>query len=749
MLEKIPEALPGGEPLGDELRRHLAEKLAGRGSDYVPRTRHRREDGSPIYTNRLFLESSPYLQQHAHNPVNWYPWGDEAFEAARKLDRPVLLSIGYSTCHWCHVMEEESFEDEEIARVLNELYIPIKVDREVRPDVDAVYMQAVQMMHGSGGWPLNTWLTPDRRPFYGGTYFPARDGDRGTRTGFLTLIKRLSDIYHQQPDRVANQAQQVVAAVKQSLEGAVTVSQALPGGEVLHAAASFYASRFDPVNGGLNRSPKFPSSLPIRYLLRYARRTGDARALDMVKLSLEKMAAGGMYDQVGGGFHRYSTDVRWLVPHFEKMLYDNALLAVAYLEAWQATGNERFAAVTRDILRYVGREMTAPGGAFYSATDADSLTPSGHREEGWFFTWTPPEIQAVLGKERAAIVGAWWGVTPQGNFEKRNILSIVGDEADIARRFGKSVEEIRAIIETGRDALYEERLKRPAPLRDDKILVAWNGLMISAFARAGLALDAPDFTRAGATAASFILREMRAEGRLHRVYQEGRAAHPAFLEDYAFLIAGLLDLYEADADPQWIEEAKALQAVLDSQYADPAGGYFTTAKDQELLLAREKPAYDGAEPSGNSVAVLSLLRLAEFTTDDAYRVTADAALTAFGSVLSQSPASMSEILLALDYRLDRALEVVIVTPASGGDAAPLLEPLRRTFLPNRIVAVVADGAERDRNARAVPLLAGKTAMDGKATAYVCEKGVCQLPTSDPEVFIKQIGRVKPLLKAGS
>ncbi|MFQ5719718.1 MAG: thioredoxin domain-containing protein [Acidobacteriota bacterium] len=750
MLEKIPTALPGGEPLSDDLRRRLAARLASLGPDYEPRTRHRRPDGSPLYTNRLFLESSPYLQQHAHNPVNWYPWGDEAFDAARRLGRPVLLSIGYSTCHWCHVMEEESFEDDEIARVINELYVPIKVDREVRPDVDAVYMQAVQAMQGRGGWPLNTWLTPDREPFFGGTYFPARDGDRGARTGFLTILQRLSQIYLEKPDQVAQQARQVAEAVKRGLESGGSVSHPLPGPEVLRQAASFYAGRFDGVHGGVSGAPKFPSSLPVRVLLRHARRTGDAPTLHMAALTLSKMAAGGMYDQIGGGFHRYSTDDHWLVPHFEKMLYDNALLAIAYLEGWQATGDASFAGITRDILRYVGREMTSPEGGFYSATDADSPTPSGKREEGWFFTWTPAEIEAAVGKQRAAIADALWGVTARGNFEGRTILSVVAGTGELAKKFGKTEEEMRAVIADIRAALYESRRKRPAPLRDDKILVAWNGLMISAYARAGLALHSTADTETAARAARFILDRMRTDdGHLHRVFQNGQSAQPAFLEDYAFLIAGLLDLYEADADPRWIEEATRLQALLDTEYADPSGGYFTTAAGQEKLLAREKPAYDGAEPSGNSVAVLSLLRLAEFTTDDAYRASADAALAAFAPNLARAPASLSEMLLALDFRLDRAVEVVIIRPASGDDGAALLDPLRRTFLPNRVVAVVREGDQQERNSRAVPLLAGKVAIDGQTTAYVCEKGVCQLPTRDPQVFIKQIGRVVPLDAEGS
>ena len=404
------EPLPGAVAIEPELAAKLATAAAARPRDEV-RTRHRRDDGSPKYTNRLVLESSPYLRQHAHNPVDWHPWGDEAFEKAAREGKPVLLSVGYSTCHWCHVMEEESFEDEEIARYLNGNYIAIKVDREERPDLDAVYMSAVQALTGGGGWPMTVWLTPDRKPFYGGTYFPARDGDRGARIGFLTLLGRLRQAYAEQPDGIAEQAARLTRAIEQGLAPAPGAGG--PGPGMLIEAARFYRERFDPVNGGLSGTPKFPGSLPVRFLLRHHRRTGDGESLRMAELTLEKMAAGGMYDQVGGGFHRYATDERWLVPHFEKMLYDNALLAIDYLEGFQATGRQEFADVARDILRYVERDMTSPDGAFYSATDADSLNPqTGEREEGWFFTWTPEEIEAVLGRARAAPALAWYAVRP-------------------------------------------------------------------------------------------------------------------------------------------------------------------------------------------------------------------------------------------------------------------------------------------------------------------------------------------------
>ena len=716
-LERIPDALPGAPPLGEEMRRRLAARLVNQGPGYEPRTRHLHEDGSPVYTNRLFLTSSPYLQQHAHNPVNWFPWGDEAFALAAELDRPVLLSIGYSTCHWCHVMEEESFEDPEIAAAINERYIAIKVDREVRPDVDAIYMRAVQMMSGGrGGWPLNVWLTPDRKPYFGGTYFPARDGDRGTSTGFLKIVKELARIYHEEPEKVAQATSRIVDAIRAGLEADMPPGQGLPGTGALDSAAAFYAGQFDPVDGGLNRAPKFPSSLPVRLLLRHHRRTGDSDSLQMAKLTLRKMAEGGMYDQAGGGFHRYSTDARWLVPHFEKMLYDNALLTQAYLEGWQVTGDEQFAEVVREILRYVGRDMTAPGGAFYSATDADSLTPEGHSEEGWFFTWTPAELEEVLGAETARLVSLRFGVTPGGNFEGRNILNVSRPLTDLAAGEGLSVDEVTQRLNAARESLYEARKSRPAPLRDEKILAAWNGLMISAFARAGLFRSARD----------------------------GKAENPAFVEDYAFMIGGLLDLYEADGAARWLRAAVALQDILDEHYGDAErGGYFTTADDHEELLAREKPTYDGAEPSGNSVAALNLLRLAAFTTDDRYRAAADLLLTGFAPLLEGSPGAVSELLLALDWRHDRPREVVVVTAGSAAAAAELLAPVRRTFLPNRILAVVPDTGREAGLEDLIPLIQGKVAAEGRATAYVCEHGVCQLPTSDAQVLAEQLASPAP------
>jgi len=723
--------LPGATPFDDALVRMLQAAWAARPPGERPRTRHLNPDGSPKYTNRLYLETSPYLRQHAHNPVNWYSWGDEAFDTARRLHRPVLLSVGYSTCHWCHVMEEQSFEDEKIARFMNENYVAIKVDREERPDVDAIYMSAVQMLTGGGGWPMTVAATPDRKPFFGGTYFPPAE--------FLDLLGQLRKAYDSEPDRVSQAAEQITRRVQQTMSQ--VAAQGRPDASALTRAADSYRSRFDGEWGGLKGRMKFPSSLPVRYLLRVYRRTRQEDLLRMVTLTLDRMAAGGMHDQVGGGFHRYSTDPHWLVPHFEKMLYDNALLGMAYLEGYQATGQKRYADIVREILLYAERDMTSPEGAFYSATDADSPGPTGRREEGWFFTWTPEEIREVVDPRRARIAEAWFGVTSKGNFEGRNILYTPKPLAEVAEAIGMPQEQVRTAIEESREILYEARRQRPPPLRDEKILTAWNGLMISAHARAALVLGNERYARRAERAAEFLLRKLRKGERLYRSFKDGRAQHDAYLDDYAFLTAGLLDLFEATGDTRWLREAISLDRVIETHYEDRSnGGFFLTADDHERLLARERPGYDGAEPAGSSVEMLNLLRLSELTTNEAYRNRAERALTALGGVLPNAP----EALLALDFYLDSAKEIVIVTHGSRAEAEPLLARLRTAYVPNRVLLVAAEGRSLADLARLVPLVQGKVAGKGQAMAYVCKRGVCDLPTTEPGVFEKQIRQVDPL-----
>jgi len=643
-------ALPGEALFDAGLIQKFEAKRKARGQDYQPRTRHLRDDGWAKYTNRLFLESSPYLLQHAHNPVNWYPWGTEAFETAKNLNRPLLLSIGYSTCHWCHVMEEESFEDEEIARYLNEHYIAIKVDREERPDIDAVYMIAVQALTGGGGWPLNVWLMPDKKPFYGGTYFPARDWERGTLFGFLTILKRLNESFVHEESKVLETSRQLTEAIQQIMSPKAGIQ--ILEKDVLNAAAAYYKQQYDLTFGGLAGAPKFPSSLPIRLLLRYYKRNGDKQVLEMAENTLDKMAQGGIHDQVAGGFHRYSTDERWMTPHFEKMLYDNALLALAYVEAWQATGKNFYKQIAAEILAYIGRDMASPEGAFYAATDADSLTPSGHMEEGYHFTWSPDELKAALGKDRARIIRQYYNVGQTPNFEGRYIFHMAKSHAEMAVDLSMSETDLSKVITESKEILYQTRAKRPAPLRDEKIITAWNALMISAFAKAGLAFENQEFIHGAIKAVRFILDHLYVNNRLMRSYTDNAATNNGFLEDYAFLIAALMDLYESSHDIHWLEKAVELDKILEAEFEDKEnGGFFMTDADAEELITRTKPYYDNAIPSGNSVQVLNLLRLYAFKGDEKYKIRAEKALSAFSSALASHPAAMSEMMIAVDFSM--------------------------------------------------------------------------------------------------
>jgi hypothetical protein len=740
----VPMAAPGAPPYGDALHARLERALATRPAGYRPRTEHLNDAGSPRFTNRLILETSPYLLQHAHNPVDWHPWGDEAFEIARELDRPVLLSIGYSTCHWCHVMERESFEDLEIARFLNEHYVCIKVDREERPDVDAVYMDAVRMLSGSGGWPMTAIVTPDGEAFFGGTYFPARDGDRGARMGFLTILQRIAQGYAADRETLVAAAADLTRRLQAMSER--TLPGDVPGSAAIARVVAQLSLGFDDVHGGFGGAPKFPRSVVHEMLLRHHRRTDDETALHMAVYTLERMAAGGIYDQVGGGFHRYSTDARWLVPHFEKMLYDNALLAVAYLEAYQVTGDEDLARIAVETLDYVAREMTAPEGGFHSATDADSPAPDGHEEEGRFFTWTLAELQNALDPESLSLVRDYYGVTDEGNFEGRNVLYARRDLDLVARERSIGVEEARRRVDAARARLYEQRSLRPPPAKDTKVLTSWNGLMISAFARAALALGIDEYRRRAESAAAFLIDEMWDGRELKRSWREGRARHDGVLDDYAFLTAGLLDLFEATGEAKWLRTALDLNEALEARFWDGEhGGYYFTAADAEQLLVRDKPTYDGAEPSGNSIAMINLLRFYELTGDERYLALVEAALRAFSSVVSNNGLAVPEMLTALDFYLDTPKEIVLVRASDDDDFDPFLLRLGRTFLPNRVLLTTTEGAGLDELAELVPLVADKRALDDLPTAYVCERRVCELPTTDPEVFAAQISRVRPYI----
>jgi hypothetical protein len=719
------ENLPGAAPFPEALARRLADAVRAKGPDYRPRTEHVAPEG-PRFTNRLVLERSPYLLQHAHNPVSWYPWGDEAFEEARRTGKPVFLSVGYSTCHWCHVMERESFEDPEIARLLNERFVPIKVDREERPDVDAIYMTAVQLLQGGGGWPMSVWLTPDREPFFAGTYFPPRDGARGASRGFLGILEEIADLYARDPERVRGASGSLVAAVRTALAAHGPPSQDLPGPGPIEEAVAFFRRSFDEQHGGVRRAPKFPSNLPVRLLLRHHRRTRDPEPLRMATVTLEKMAAGGIYDQLGGGFHRYSTDERWLVPHFEKMLYDNALLAVAYTEAWQVTRRRDLARVVRQTLDYLLREMTSPEGGLYSATDADS-----EGEEGRFFTWEEREIRALLGEDAERFL-RFHGVVPEGNFEGRSILWVPRPDED----------EWEALA-PARARLYEARARRVPPLRDEKVLAGWNGLAISALALGGRALAEPRWVDAASRAAEFVLGRMTKDGRLRRTWFAGDAGVPAFLDDHAFLVAGLLDLYEATFAVRWLEAALDLARRQELLFGDSlGGGWFTGAADHDRLIVREKPTHDGAEPSGASVALLNALRLHAFTTDERWWNVAAAALRHYARALEEQPVSLTEMLLALDHATDAPREVVLVWPEGEAAPEPFVSVLRRVFLPNRALCGAAEGEDLVRLGRVAPVAAGKIA-GGHATAYVCEKGQCRLPAISPEKLASQVAPVRP------
>ncbi len=733
-----PKALPGMEPFPAAVRQQLDRALRAQGDGYTPRTQHLFEDSRPQYTNRLILEPSPYLLQHAHNPVNWYPWGEDAFARAKKENKPVFLSIGYSTCHWCHVMERESFEDIAIAEYLNHHYIAIKVDREQRPDVDGVYMTAVHMLTGRGGWPMTVWLTPDGSPFYGGTYFPPRDGGRGQPTGLLTLLSRLQTVYHQEPNHVATIAQNLTQSIRAALVPEASAEQ--PTQTALTQAAEQFTARFDTQYGGFGEAPKFPRSVTLEFLLRYSRRTNDPEMQNMVVQTLEAMAAGGIYDQVGGGFHRYATDQKWRVPHFEKMLYDNALLAIAYLEGYQRAGREDFARIAREVLEYLDREQSAPGGGFYSATDADS-----EGEEGKFFIWTLPELEPLLSRKQLRLVQSHYGVTRQGNFEGANILHVARPLETVAKELGLTLDQAQRERQEARAILYRARQKRRAPHTDTKVLVAWNGLAISAFAKGAHILNVPDYATRARHAATFLLTQLKRDGRLRHSALGTQIGGEAYLNDYACLIAGLLDLYEVTFELRWLQEAIALQAIQDTHFWDNNnGGYFLTANDAEQLLAREKPAYDGAEPSSNAVAAHNLLRLAEWTMKASYRQRAQRCLQAFASALKQRPTSMPRMLSTLDFFLDRPKEIAIVKASTDDTAEPFLAQLRRQFLPNRVLTIVTQGAELTTHQQVVPWLEAKRAIKGKVTAYVCEQHVCSLPTADPGIFARQLATTIPL-----
>ena len=678
--------------------------------------------------NRLIDETSPYLLQHANNPVDWYPWGEEALSRARNEDKPILLSIGYSACHWCHVMERESFENDAIAELMNQHFINIKVDREERPDLDAVYMEAVQMLTGSGGWPMTVFLTPDCKPFYGGTYFPPVD--RHNMPGFPRLLETVAQAYrnsHSEIQRVTGQLTEQMGRTANMPRGTGALDES-----ILHHAYNQLATNFDYQNGGVGSAPKFPQAMTLEILLRYHAHGHNERARSMLDLTLEKMARGGIYDQIAGGFHRYSTDTYWLVPHFEKMLYDNALLARLYLHAWLATGRALYRRITEETLDYVLREMTGEHGGFFSATDADS-----EGEEGKFFVWSPSEIEAVLGSEDAALFNGFFGVSQRGNFEGKNILNISVRAADFADREGIDLERLLEIIRRGKEALRVAREDREHPLLDDKALASWNGLMLRAFAEAGAALERQDYLDAATKNAAFLLEEMRPEGRLLRSYREGQAKLPGFLEDYSFVADGLLSLYEATFERRWLDAAVELANEMISQFWDePAGCFYDTGRDHEDLVVRPRDVFDNAQPCGGSVASDMLLRLSVVTGNDDYADKAITPLRTLAELMGRAPAGTGRWLAALDFYLSTPKEVAVIGEQDNPATSALLREVNRRYLPNRVL--VGAGEEGTTASTGLPLLEGRGMVDGRPTAYVCENYACQLPVTDAESLAAQL-----------
>jgi uncharacterized protein YyaL (SSP411 family) len=695
------------------------------------------------YSNRLIHEKSPYLLLHAHNPVNWYPWGEEAFAKAKRENKPIFLSVGYYTCHWCHVMERESYSNPTIAELLNRWFVCIKVDREERPDVDNEYMSFVEATTGSGGWPMNVFLTPELKPFFGGTYFPP--DDRRGQTGLRTLLPRIADVWSKQREEIMRSADSITQKLQQAVNSGVGGGGPLQA-NLLDKTYEQIRLSYDAANGGFGGAPLFPRPVVPNFLLRYWSRTKKKEALDMVLNNLRSMAGGGVHDQIGGGFHRYSTDGRWRVPHFEKMLYDQAQLATLYTEAYQVTNDSFYANVARDILDFALREMRSPQGAFYSALDADSPLEKGKPEhgEGVFYVWTAQEIERVLGKEAASLFEFRYGVEAGGNvpsgqdvegwMKGKNVLYESHSLAETAKEFGKTEAQASQILKDAKQKLFTQRSLRPRPPVDTKIITAWNGLMISALAKASQALDEPKYLDAANRAKLFLQAHVyqMAAGKLKRRYRAGSADIDGYLDDYAFFTQGLLDLYESSFDLRLLSWAVQLQQAQDRLFWDEKqGAYFTTSGQDRSILLRTREAYDSVEPSPNSVAAMNLLRLWQLTDKQEYKDKADRTLAAFGPGLEQRPEAMPYMMSALDFSLAKHRQIVIAGVPGAADTRALLRLVWQRYIPNRVL-LLADGAEGQKQlAQWLPLLATVTRKQGRATAYICENYVCNLPTADP------------------
>jgi uncharacterized protein YyaL (SSP411 family) len=671
-----------------------------------------------VTENRLARETSPYLLQHAHNPVDWYPWGEEAFARARAEDKPIILSVGYSACHWCHVMERESFENPEIAAIMNRHFVSVKVDREERPDVDQIYMQAVQSMTGHGGWPLTCFLTPEGEPFYGGTYYPPVE--RHGLPAFPRLLQALAEAWATRRGELMTSAQKIGEALGQSER--LRASTELLTDEILFSAFQALSAQFDETEGGLGGAPKFPQPMIWEFLMRFWRRAKNPRARQMVHTTLTMMARGGMYDQVGGGFHRYSVDPHWLVPHFEKMLYDNAQLASLYLHGWLAFGDPECRRVSEETLDYLLREMADPAGGFYSATDADS---EGH--EGKFFVWSPEELREVLGKDDAEYAARYWGVDRGPNFEGKSILYVAGEP---------DPERIAPI----RTKLYAARERRVHPGRDDKVLAAWNGLACRAFAEAGRALGRADYVAAAVKNAEFVLTALRSSGRLLRTWKAGAAKLKSYLEDYAMVAAALVELYEATFDRRWLDEGRGLaEEMLRLFWDEKLEGFYDTGSDHERLIVRPRNLFDNAVPCGSSVAIETLFRLAVLTGESRYESAALKALRPMADLMTRYASGFGRFLCALDFHLGPVVEIALIAPPGGSGLAPLAVEAFGRYLPNRVVAGMVAGDPK--SAEGIPLLQNREAVGGKATAYVCRNYACELPVTDRAALAHQLDAV--------
>ena len=676
-------------------------------------------DSKPEYTNRLIHETSPYLLQHAHNPVDWYAWGEEALSRARKEDKPILLSIGYSACHWCHVMEKECFESEPIAKLMNERFINIKVDREERPDLDEVYMNAAQVMTGGGGWPLNVFLTPELIPFHAGTYFPPED--RGQMPGFPKILVILSDYYRNRKGEVGKINAQIQEALRQITT--IVPSQGVMGTEPLTKAYEALEGQFDSTYGGFGGAPKFPSSLSLSFLMRYWKKTGSKKALQMVETTLEKMARGGIYDHLGGGFHRYSVDDRWLIPHFEKMLYDNALLSQTYVEAFQVTRKEGYRRVAEEVLDYVLRDMRGPEGGFYSAEDADS-----EGEEGKFYVWTRDQIKEVLGKEKGTPFCAFYGVGQEGNFEgKASTLNIPSSFEKVTELYSMTREALEAVLEEGRRELLAERGKRIRPQRDEKVLTSWNGLMISGFTDGFRVTGKEEYLQGAKGAAQFILEEMMKDGHVMRVFSKGQCRGKGYSEDYAFFIQALLDLYETTFDIAWLKKAYDLNQEMIRQFWDERhNGFFFTGKENEWLIAQSKHPYDNVLPSSNSVAVFNLVRLGYLTGEEALKKRAEEILHLFYALLSEHPSGFSNMVSGLSFFFDPE-EIGVIGSGNDPRTKAMLKQINASYLPNKILSVRDPGEPMDE--KWLPFLRDKGMGDVPLT-FVCKGFTCLPPAKD-------------------